>query len=274
MKSNYILLAMSLSFEEEIVALTVAIFIAFYRQENENDKLSMTAGEVSNYLSQYLLQVGWVSLSASQGNLDFHVDPTALHHGFQMFSKILKKEYIGELDKSKIKMDDFFKKPGGAQSFSIWVKRDNAAIGLCRTYQPSLPGHRNVVLETIQRIRDHLLSSIMPVKLSRVKSLSEIFQIREDGSWVDVRGIQAGTSAEEAFNSVPSLRSPDTFNTLSTKHQRRITVSVVDGVKKVLMTTKNYSEADADLAVGCKLFASLITIVIDQVLISIIYGTF
>lgn len=47
---------MSLSFEEEIIALTTAIFIAFYNQERANENLSLSAEEVANDLTLFLLR--------------------------------------------------------------------------------------------------------------------------------------------------------------------------------------------------------------------------
>jgi hypothetical protein len=47
---------MSLSFEEEIIALTTAIFIAFYHQERANENLSLSAEEVAKDLTLFLLR--------------------------------------------------------------------------------------------------------------------------------------------------------------------------------------------------------------------------
>ena len=68
---------MSLSFEEEIIALTTAIFIAFYHQERANENLSLSAKEVANDLTLFFIEKGWFS----SADMDYHVNADALHHG-------------------------------------------------------------------------------------------------------------------------------------------------------------------------------------------------
>ena len=72
---------MSLSFEEEIIALTTAIFIAFYNQERANEYLSLSAEEVAKDLTLFFIEKSWFS----SADMDYHVNADALHHGFSMF---------------------------------------------------------------------------------------------------------------------------------------------------------------------------------------------
>jgi hypothetical protein len=68
---------------------------------------------------------------------------------------------------------------------------------------------------------------------------------------ITIRGTRAGLGVVEAFGNVPALRSPDSFKSLSEPYQKKIASDVIQGIKKVLMS-KNYSEQDADNAIGGK----------------------
>ena len=81
------------SFEEEIIALTTAIFIAFYHQERANENLSLSAEEVAKDLTLFFIEKSWFS----SADMDYHVNADALHHGFSMFQ--LYDAVVGQYDR-------------------------------------------------------------------------------------------------------------------------------------------------------------------------------
>ena len=234
----------SLTFEQDMAAWAVAVFITIYPAD-KNEGRSISMFEIATQLSE--LPVGL------SGNINFHVEQAAFHQGLKLFKKTLSTrgfEFEGKKGDSE-RVEKFRNLPRHYEGYAVKMTADAAGAGMS-SRKLHLPGQVSALVKVVAATRDSLLiAAKLPV--STFTSQDQFLHLDLEGKLFNVRADDVSSSASLV---IPTKRKSDvSFDQLTTDYKIRIAreggeavTAAIDAAASAAM----YSPADKQTLLGGK----------------------
>lgn len=236
-----------LTFEEELMAFQVAIFLAIFPPS------SFLNTELSSKGIVEFIRGRFVDLSKE---VNFYIHPDVLHHGFKLFKKTLSKNYgicFEEKRSHAYSIPEFYGLKASERGFSIKIPNCDF-VGTYATAMTWLPGHKDALLNSIVEIRNMLLEK-KEMPASSFLRQDSVLYITSSGDHQDKRPKQPQLSAagssplSSSTNVIPQQRA-GCDSIMSPQYQDKVCRNVVKSVEFALSKSNRSPEDKSAIISG------------------------